>query len=273
MPSKLEQDLFRRDFTINALAVCINPDGFGELTDLFNGMEDLNAHLIRVLHQFSFIEDPTRIIRAARFASRLRFSLEKSTAEQAKRAISMGIFDNLAGIRMKTELQLVLQSKHRLTGLDILAKLGAKLRYLDEALEYGAQERKLIRLAEQLLDRFPVEEPWLVYLALLLSRLSSERLQNVLLRLQLINEDRNIVTRGLNILPSLASADKHLKRSEIYQLLHGTPISSLAIAACQAKPGSSVRRMIKIYFEELKDVTTKLSGKDLRQMGFAEGRL
>jgi tRNA nucleotidyltransferase (CCA-adding enzyme) len=272
-PSKLEQDLFRRDFTINALALCLNPDAFGKLIDLFNGLEDLNDRIIRVLHQFSFIEDPTRIVRAARFASRLNFSLEKNSAELARRAISMGIFDNLGGIRMKDELQRVLESEQRLAGLDILAKLGAKLRYLDEELEYGPPERKLIRRAEQLLVRFPIGQPWLVYLALLVGRLSPERLENVLTRLHLVSDEKAVAMRGLGILGNLAGANKNLKRSEIYELLHGLPDASLAIAACQARPGSVVRRMIRLYFEELKHVTTDLTGKDLLKMGFAEGPL
>jgi len=270
-PSKLEQDLFRRDFTINALALCLNPTSFGELIDLFNGLDDLNNRTVRVLHQFSFIEDPTRIVRAARFASRLGFSLEKSTSEQAKRTISMGIFDNLGGIRMKDEIKRVLESDERLAGLDILAKLGAKLRYLDEELEYGSTERKLLRRAKQLLGRFPVNEPWLVYLALLLGRLNSERLPSVLNRLHLSSEDKAVVMRGLAIVPSLSARNKNIKRSEIHELLRGTSDASLAIAACQARPGSVIRRMIRLYFDELKHIATSLTGNDLLKMGFKEG--
>ncbi len=99
--SKLEHDLLRRDFTINALAVCLNPDLFGLLIDHFNGQEDLDQKIIRVLHPFSFIEDPTRIVRAARFAGRLGFHLEPKTKDQAKRAIAMGIFDDLGGYRIE----------------------------------------------------------------------------------------------------------------------------------------------------------------------------
>lgn len=270
-PSGLEQDLFRRDFTINALALCLNPDRFGKVIDLFDGLEDLQARTVRVLHQFSFIEDPTRIVRAARFASRLGFTLEKNTSEQAKRAIDMGIFDNLGGIRIKKEIKLVLESEQRLAGLDILAKLGAKLRYLDEELEYGSQERKLIRRGEQLLERYPINDPWLVYLALLLGRLSPDRLYHALDRLHLAGEDKEIVTRGLELITNLAGQGKNLKRSEIYALLRGTPDASLAIAACQARPGSVVRRMVRVYFEELKHVATSLSGRDLLNMGFPEG--
>lgn len=274
-PSPLEQDLFRRDFTINTLALCLNPEKFGMLIDYFNGLEDLRAGLIRILHQFSFIEDPTRILRAARFASRFGFALDDNTFKQAKRAISMGIFDNLAGIRMNTELRFILQSTHRLVGLDILAKLGGKLRYLDEELEYGATEHTLIRRAERLLIRFPVKDEWLVHLALLLSRLSCERLQNVLQRLHLNNDEKHMIQQGLNVHERLDCLSegfkKKLTNSQVYSCLHGMSDASLAIAACLAIPGSPVRRLIKIYFEELKNVTIHLTGADLLKLGFREG--
>lgn len=274
-PSALEQDLFRRDFTINTLALCLNPEKFGMLIDYFNGLEDLKAGMIKILHQFSFIEDPTRLLRAARFASRFGFALDDNSFKQAKQAISMGIFDNLAGIRMNHELRFILQSRSRLAGLDILAKLGGKLRYLDEELEYGAPERKLIRRAERLLTRFSLMEEWLVYLALLLSRLSSERLQNVLQRLHLNNEEKLIIKQGLSVHEQLARLSAGFKttprNSEVYSCLHGMSDASLAIAACLAIPGSPVRRLIRLYFEELKNVSIQVNGADLLKLGLPEG--
>jgi tRNA nucleotidyltransferase (CCA-adding enzyme) len=274
-PSALEQDLFRRDFTINTLALCLNPDKFGMLIDYFNGLEDLKAGLIRILHQFSFIEDPTRILRAARFASRFQFALDDNTFKQAKRAISMGIFDNLAGVRMNTELRFILESPNRMAGLDILARLGGKLRYLDEELEYGAPESRLIRRAERLLRRFRLQEAWVVYLALLLSRLSNERVRNVVNRLHLTNDEKYTIEHGLALHDQLASIShgftEKLKNSQVYFCLHGLKDESFAIAACLALPGSPVRRLIKTYADELRNVAIELAGADLLKLGFSEG--
>ncbi len=270
-PSVLEQDLFRRDFTINALAVSVNPESFGILVDHFDGLKDLKDGLIRILHQFSFIEDPTRLLRAARFAGKLGLHLEKYTSEQARRAISIGIFDNLGGARMKAELKLILESPFRLKALDVLSKLGGKLRYLDEQLEYGPQERKVIRRAEQLLSRYSLSNIWVVYLALLLARLSKTRLPEALARLHLTNEERDIILNGYRLYPVLAEKSKDTTHSEIYELMHGSPDEALAIAACLASPGSFVRRMSKIYFDDLKEITTNISGKDLKQLGLTEG--
>ncbi|HEY9785454.1 MAG TPA: CBS domain-containing protein, partial [Candidatus Obscuribacterales bacterium] len=270
-PSELEHDLVRRDFTINALAVCLNPGQYGKLIDFFGGLADIKSRLIRILHPFSFIEDPTRIIRAARFASRLGFELEPKTKEQARRAIAMGIFDDLGGTRIRDELRLILESSHRIKALDLLADIGGRLRYLDAELEYGLPVRSMIRRAERLLEHYSVGEPWIVHLGLLLSRLSEERLPNVLNRLLLPNEQKDYITHGLDIPKRLKEIGGELKRSEIYSLFHGRARESLAIAACLAPPGSPLRRMLKLYLEELADVQVELSGNDLKALGFSEG--
>ena len=271
--SLLREDIFRRDFTINTLALALNPENFGTLIDYFHGWQDLQDGIVRVLHQFSFVEDPTRILRAVRFASRFGFRLDDNTAALARHAIAMGIFDNLAGARMKEELRLILESANRLSGLEILSRLGAKLRYLDEELEYGSIERKLVRRAEKLLQRYSIKaaDHWLVFLALLLARLSTDRLTNVLARLHLSNEAREIILRGLTMDKEIIQSGKHLPRSIIYKIFHNAADASIAIAATLSNPGSPGRRAAKLYLEELRDVHTELHGQHLLQMGFAEG--
>lgn len=269
--SSLQQDLFRRDFTINALAICLNPGRFGELIDYFGGLSDLEAGIIRILHPFSFIEDPTRIIRAARFAARLGFQLCPRTKEQAQRAVSMGIFDDLGGFRMRSELRLILESPQRMKALELLGQLGGRLRYLDSQLEWGAWQRLLLRRAERLLARYAVEEQWVIYLALLLSQLEPDRRADVVERLHLANDQRAHIDRGLRLPGQLKALSGEPSRSEVHAMLHGHSDQALAIAACLAKPGSSWRRWIKLYLEELKHVDVSISGADLIKMGFAEG--
>jgi tRNA nucleotidyltransferase (CCA-adding enzyme) len=269
--SSLQQDLFRRDFTINALAICLNPGRFGELVDYFGGLSDLEDGIIRILHPFSFIEDPTRIIRAARFAARLGFQLCPRTREQAERAVGMGIFDDLGGFRMRSELKLILESPHRMKALELLGQLGGRLRYLDSQLEWGGRQRLLLRRAERLFARYAVEEQWVVYLALLLSQLEPIRRAAVVERLHLANDQRGHIDRGLRLPGQLRELSGEPSRSQVYAMLHGHSDQALAIAACLAKPGSSWRRLIKLYLEELKYVDVLISGADLINMGFSEG--
>ena len=270
--SGLQQDLFRRDFTINALAICLNPGLFGEVIDYFGGLADLEAKVVRILHPFSFIEDPTRIVRAARFAARLGFNLEERTSQQAEHAIGMGIFDDLGGVRLRTELKLILEAPTRLRALDLLGGLGGRLRYLDSELTYGPYVRKLMRRAERLLEHYVLEDSWLVFLGLLVSQLAEGRVGSVLDRMQLANDDIGHVEKGIVLPRQLNDLSSDMKRSEIYRLLHGHHAVSLAIAACLAKPGTNVRRMIKLYLEELKDVSVGISGADLLKLGVPQGR-
>lgn len=270
-PSKLEHDLLRRDFTINALAICLNPGRFGQLVDYFGGMQDIKDRIVRILHPFSFIEDPTRIMRAARFAARLGFQLESKTKEQARRAIAMGIFDDLGGARIRTELKLILASPHRVSALDLLGELGGRLRYLDAELEYGLPVRSLLRRAERLLEHYHVDDSWLVHLGLLVSGLPKVRLENALDRLQLQIDQKQKILNGLRLPEQIGTPEDEPRRSQIYRLFHGQQKESLAIAACLARPGSLTRRMIKLYLEQLDDVSIELTGADLLKMGFSQG--
>lgn len=270
-PSKLEQDLLRRDFTINALALCLNPDRYGHLVDHFNGLYDLERKIIRILHPFSFIEDPTRMVRAARFAGRLGFHLDPKTREQARRASQMGIFNDLGGVRIKAELKLILESPQRLKSLNLLADLSGNLCYLDSHLEYGPGLRKAIRRAERLLERFPIEDSWVVYLGALLSELPVERLSGVLDRLQLTNKQKEIIDAGLDLHRHMPLSINDVRRSELYEIMHNVPRESLAIAAAVAEIGTYLRRAIKLYLEELALMKLDITGADLLGMGYARG--
>lgn len=103
-PSNIKDDLFRRDFTINAMAIALNPSLRGQLVDFFGGQEDLKGKKIRVLHAKSFLDDPTRILRAARFAGRLGFSIEEGTLSFLRAAIAQGAMATIKGQRYAKEI-------------------------------------------------------------------------------------------------------------------------------------------------------------------------
>ncbi|HEY9790472.1 MAG TPA: CBS domain-containing protein [Candidatus Obscuribacterales bacterium] len=271
--SRLEQDLLRRDFTINALAICLNPDEYGDVIDFFHGIEDTEHRVIRVLHKLSFFEDPTRIIRAARFAARLGFELEPATRRQAERAINESVFDNLGGFRLKEELRLILESSHRLAALGLLNDLGGGLRYLASDLIFDDRVRSAMRRAERLLNRNPLKDSWIVFLGTMLAPLERPALEAVMERLNLANDERHWIRSGLLLLEQLVvtSIGSSPPRSEIYAVLHGHSDQALAIAASVATPGSSTRRWIKLYLDELRDVRIFLSGNDLIKIGFEQG--
>jgi tRNA nucleotidyltransferase (CCA-adding enzyme) len=278
--STLSADLIRRDFTINALAACANPDRWGELVDCFNGLDDLKAKTIRILHPASFIDDPTRIIRAARFAGRLNFKLDPDTKDKAQAALATGIFNDLGGVRVKTEIISILNMPARIKALDLLGSLSETMCYLDAHLKYDSTVKKNLRCAERVLARYPLpQEAWIVYLGVLVAALDLQRLENLFARLQLDSDARNHIREGIALSKRLEDLKRDSKPSEIYHAVHnashdvshGISDYSLAIAACLGQPGSIARRAIRSYMERLKDIEPSLSGDDLLKMGMPEG--
>ncbi|PSB53368.1 poly(A) polymerase [filamentous cyanobacterium Phorm 6] len=158
--SSIRQDLYRRDFTINALAVRLGVPRSGELLDFFGGLLDLEARQIRVLHANSFIEDPTRIYRAVRFAVRLGFSIESQTEGYIRNATESGIYYRIQGengrapaleTRLKSELKYILQAPYWQAALQMLGDLQA-LRCIHPTLDLDRELWRRLRLLDRCLN-------------------------------------------------------------------------------------------------------------------------
>jgi tRNA nucleotidyltransferase (CCA-adding enzyme) len=164
--SSIRQDLYRRDFTINALAVRLGEPRSGELLDFFGGLTDLKLKQIRVLHANSFIEDPTRIYRAVRFAVRLGFAIEPQTEGYIRHALSSGIYYRIQGengrapaleTRLKSELKYILQAPYWQAALQMLGNLEA-LRCIHPTLELDRELWRQLRLLDRCLNGRKKEE-------------------------------------------------------------------------------------------------------------------
>ncbi len=137
----LKLDLYRRDFSINALALRLDPGRFGEVVDFFGGQRDLREKTIRVLHNLSFVEDPTRIIRAVRFEQRFGFRIGRHTGELLKSAAGRGYLGKAQGTRLFGELAALLREAHPERGLARLQQLGV-LAALHPSLSFGPAEEE-----------------------------------------------------------------------------------------------------------------------------------
>ncbi len=170
--SLIRQDLYRRDFTINALAVVLTGDRYGQLVDFFGGRKDIQRREIRVLHSLSFIDDPTRAIRAVRYAGRLGFALAPDTRELIHTAVREGVFERLSGQRLRRELEALLAEDRPAQSLALLAELGL-LRAVSPDLGWSREtERFTLELAGQTawwrLDGFgPAPLGWMLWLGAL----------------------------------------------------------------------------------------------------------
>ncbi len=190
-PGGLPDDLARRDFTINTLAVNINPGQDHQIIDLFGGQKDLAAGRIRILHALSFQDDPTRILRALRFSCRFGFRIETATLGLLKKAVKQGCLACVNPHRLRDELILLLKEKEPFKPLRELSRLGA-LACIHPKLKVSRGTQTLFRSAKQQLDWFAKNFPrrraldrWLVYFTILLTPLSRVQIKQVIDRLSL----------------------------------------------------------------------------------------
>ncbi|AMW33051.1 CBS domain-containing protein [Fervidobacterium islandicum] len=122
--STIKKDLYRRDFTINAMAIKLNPNEFGVLYDFFNCQRDLQEGIIRILHNLSFIEDPTRMIRAVRFETRYNFRIEEHTLDILKKNLEGKYLERVSGSRIRQEIEKILEEREPMKAIRRLAELG-----------------------------------------------------------------------------------------------------------------------------------------------------
>ncbi len=265
-PDSLACDLFRRDFTVNAMAILLNPPGYGNLIDLYGGRDDLTDKLIRIMHDKSFIDDATRIWRSLRYEQRLGFKLEPDTMRLLKRDIPM--LATISDDRIRYELECVLKEQYpervfgRAYELGVLGKLHPSLK------GNGWLEGKF-RQARQLSS--PGRPPTGLYLALLAYPLTAEETEQLIsyLRLPKSLAQTLLDTAGIKVqLEPLA--DPTLPPSGIYRLLHG--YSPQAITANLLASDSPIaREHIRLFLAKLRYTRTALSGNDLIKMGIAQG--
>lgn len=278
----IKADLSRRDFTINTLAIQLNPRSFGELIDFFGGVKDIKERVIRVLHNLSFVEDPTRIFRAIRFEQRLKFQIGKHTQNLMKNAVKMGIFSRLSGGRILSEFILICQEEDpipalkRMRDFNLFPFLYPHLRLDEEKIALFEQIHHVLSWFDLLfLDE--KYERWLIYFYGLIDSLKEEEGMELCERLMMSDRLKKRVIEGkreaeLTLLQffSWINAGKEPKRSEIYSILH--PLATEVKLFMMAKTTqTTTRRYISLYFTQLKDMKPILKGGDLIRMGMKPG--
>ena len=259
----MEEDLARRDFSINAMAFPLHRKGDGRLLDSFGGIQDLESGLIRVLHDKSFVDDATRILRAVRYEQRLGFRLEDGTEALLCRDLPM--LDTISGDRLRKELQLWLK-EGRCTQMILRGEQLGVLVAIHPAL---AESGKAVqRAAERSGDRGVEEQVYLGLLAYALTPANGERL---IARLRMPPRWATVVRDTIALkdrLPWLAAAD--LSPAGIYEAL--APLTPPAVQACAlATTEEETRQRLTLFLEKLRYVKPALGGKELIALGVPQG--
>jgi len=266
-PASLEQDLARRDFTVNAIALKLDGEHAGELIAPERALDDLRAGRLRVLHDKSFRDDPTRVLRLARYEARLGFTVEAHTARLAEEALTAQALATVSGARLGAELRLALREPDPVAVLSAMHRLGA-LAALHPRLLLDAER---VRAALELL---PADgRPDLLVLcglslALSLSRADpAAELRGWLDRLEFPASDRERVLGAALATPRLCAELSEARRpSELRAIVAGAPLEAVALAgalgACEPA---------RQWLSQLRHVRLTLRGEDLLAAGIPRG--
>jgi tRNA nucleotidyltransferase (CCA-adding enzyme) len=265
--ASIREDLFRRDFTINAMAVSLKGDDYGRLVDPFGGRADLDAGRIRVLHNLSFIDDPTRIFRSIRYENRYGFRMDDHTAGLARGTIEMGLVGDLSSARLRDELVALLEEGDVDHSILRLAELGA-----DKAIHphLAADEEAVALLARMraLAQQYEVDVPaWRLGLIALARKLPPDEVYEWLQRLKVKRRDAEQVAAAVTVGPRLVERlrDRDVEPSEVVALSDryapDAPLFALALADLEP---------LHQYFRGLRDVRLEVTGNDLAELGLGE---
>ncbi|UCH43213.1 MAG: CCA tRNA nucleotidyltransferase [Dehalococcoidales bacterium] len=265
-PGSLENDLFRRDFTINAMALELNPQRYLQLVDQYGGREDLEKGLVRVLHEKSFTDDATRIWRGIRYEQRLNFQIEKETLKLLQRDVPM--LDTISGDRIRHELELVCNEEcpHKIIGraeeLGVLAKVHPAFK------DGGWLADKIGRARNLTLPNLKLPA---LYMSLLAYRLTGQECEDLISYLRPNRSTARVLRETHSLAGALGNLDKrNLPPSQVYKLLQGYSLPAI-MANYLAGDSYVVNRHLYAFVTRYRFVKPSLTGNSLKKMGIEPG--
>ena len=270
--SDIQRDMQRRDFSINALAIQLSPaQGSGILLDACGGGDDLKRRLIRALHENSFVDDPTRILRAARYASRLEFAIEAKT-EQWMRA-ALPLLGRVSGQRLRNEIDLILREGRAGEATLRLQNMGA-LAKIHPAFRVNSQLPELIKRCNEITPPWPsagVDRQTLRWITLF-SGIDADEARGVCEGLALTNSLTHSITSSARLLAQISRLeDRSLRPSQITMILDEFPDIALQAAWLLAAEKPQAQAMIAAYASDWRQRVPTTRGNDLKAMDIAPG--
>jgi tRNA nucleotidyltransferase (CCA-adding enzyme) len=273
--SLIRQDLYRRDFTINSLAIALSGESHGDLVDFFGGRMDIQRQEIRVLHSLSFIDDPTRALRAVRYARRLGFTIAPDTRNLISTALGEGVFERLSGQRLRRELENLLAEPHPTQALALTADLGL-LSALCSDLKWSEEVRGYLMEVEGQLAWHQLEqlgappEPWILFLGGLALASGGEVTRELAERLQLGGPVRQLFLALPAAVDEIkAAANSGFSLSQQAQVVEQHPTEALLLAMSDLPLQS--RRSLANAAVAATRVRLPVSGQNLLDAGISPG--
>lgn len=275
--SNLKNDLYRRDFTINAMARSLSGENYGKLFDYFNGKNDLQNKIIRALYKLSFVDDPLRILRAVRFEQRYNFTIEPDTLDSIEKAIERKVIEKVSRQRLNQELKLIFKEPSplnilkRFDQLNLIESLYPRVNLDESAWQFLYSIEEILRWA--------VDRDWgektdleLVYLAGIIYNLEPADQSAIIRKLSLSKERASITISACReipvILKSLEKSD--LSPSLVVSYLERLPVEAILFAFALTEK-ITIRNHLKLYMNKLRHIRPAITGLDLKNMGLEHG--
>jgi tRNA nucleotidyltransferase (CCA-adding enzyme) len=280
--SSIKLDLYRRDFTINAMALQLNPDKYGTLNDFFNCQNDLKKRAINVLHNLSFVEDPTRIFRAIRLEKRMDFQIVEHTRRLIRNAVKMDLFGKDDDPRFLTELQIILSEENPLPAIQRLAEFDL-FRFLwpdvKPPLKIDRRFMHILTQAYRALSWYRLLylndhcEAWMVYLLAIMGRTTPTELRAFCKRFRVpLKTTETLLNQKETAqkIANLMARRRTMSNSEIFRLLNNLENEGLLYLMAIARK-NDVKMAVSLYVTTLRRVRPQLTGQKLKEMGYKPG--
>ncbi|AJE03269.1 A-adding tRNA nucleotidyltransferase [Geobacter pickeringii] len=280
--SSLKMDLYRRDFTINTLAIRLSGADFGMLFDYFGAYRDLQEKSIRVLHNLSFVEDPTRVFRAIRFEQRLGFQISRHTENLVKNAVKMGFLDKLGGKRLLNELVAIMKEREPVRAILRMSGLGL-LRFIHPEIVLQAENLRVLDEVKKVTTWFDLlylaetVEVWVVYFLALTTAISDDSFWGACTRLSVSEHYRERLIemrihgeQVLEVMERKVARGEDVRPSDIYFWLRGLTTEVLLYIMAKTRR-DEVRKFVSLFVTRLRGVTTSITGDDLKRLGLPAG--
>jgi len=278
--SSIKLDLYRRDFTINTLAIRLNPSFFGEMIDFFGARKDIKEKTIRVIHNLSFVEDPTRILRAIRFEQRFGFRIGKLTLSLIENAVKLNFLNRLDGRRLFSELVLMLQEDEVILNIRRMNKLNI-LPFIHTKITFNDSTRVLLENISEVINWCELSfleekyERWKVYFLGLIDNLDKNEVLSLCERLSMSGKEQQEILRlrkhHSEVLVKIAK-QRGMSNSEWYHLL--SPLSTEYLLYLMAKVAKKeTKKAVSTFLTQLRHTKVKTTGEDLKRLGFPPGKL
>jgi tRNA nucleotidyltransferase (CCA-adding enzyme) len=275
--SVIKYDMYRRDFTINSMAIALNEDHWGHLIDYFGGRRDIKIKKIRVLHNLSFFEDPTRILRATRFQERYGFEVDSPTLHLMKQAIDADVLTHVSPQRIREELVLTLKEKDPFAILARMSRLGV-FRSLGWNIRITRKMKNQFRNISNTLAWYRIQffdeevEPWLLFFLGFFYRFGPKKAFSICKSLNVSKRAFQLLDKAFVSIPRISRilASPEGKPSRIYKTLRGIPREILLFAMARGE-NENINKAVSQYLNRLRKITLLITGDDLKEMGIPPG--